>query len=338
MDFNKLTTISLLCLLSVIGCDSQPAKPDSSAKPQSEPTKAAASDKVSAEFICAHLLVKTDLIGSNLTLTIEDKSYQLTQVSTGSGSKYQNQANTMSFWQKNDSASLEFNGQHFSNCQKVQIQRPESSSKQLKLPFTARGNEPGWLMTVNKEQLELITHYGEHAVTASLTAATRIEPGQLIDFATEDGKLTLHIEAKICRDSMSGTPFPYTVTIKTQQETLTGCGGEPGSLLTKNSWSVLTIADNMLVENSRITLTFNTDMQLAGVASCNRYTTAYTLTGEGLSVDTITTTLMACEPVLMDQEASFLKHLTNITRFNITENGQLVLYTEQGESIVAQPG
>lgn len=342
MEFTQRLTICLLSFSLLMSCDSQPVQSNNASKSNNGQIDASGSDKlrsdkVSAEFICSHLLIKTDLIGDNLTLTVEDKSYQLSQTPSASGNKYENQVNNISFWQKTDGASLEFNGQQYSNCQKVNIQRPDIANNQLKLPFIARGNEPGWLLNINKRQFELTTDYGNKTVNAAFSSQPLIKVGQTFQLETDNEKLALLVNAKLCHDSMSGMPYPYTVAVDTEQQSLLGCGGEPRALLTKNPWSVLTIADNMLSENSRISLNFNSEMQLAGVASCNRYTTSYNLTGESLSISPIATTQMACEPLIMEQEASFLKYLANVSRFDLTEDGQLVLYTSQGVTIVAQP-
>lgn len=334
MDFNRLTAISLLSLLSIFGCDSNPSQTEESSNGN---TSKITTDKKSSNFICSHLLVKTDLIGDSLTLTIEDKSYQLSQTESASGSKYVNQSNSISFWQKGDSATLEFNGQRFSNCEKVTLQQSVTSNRNLKLPFSARGNEPGWLLNISQEQFELNADYGQTTIIAPISKPLIIELGVSTQFDTDQGALTFVAEDKLCHDSMSGMPHPYTVTIQTEQKTMQGCGGEPRSLLSKNQWTVLTLANQMLVQDSRISLKFSPDMQLAGVASCNRYTTSYTLTGEGLSIGTITTTLMACDPALMEQEASFLKYLASVERFDINDSGQLVLYTSQGASLLAKP-
>ncbi|MCW8856357.1 MAG: META domain-containing protein [Kangiella sp.] len=338
MDFIRLFTIALLGCIALVGCDTEPTKPNNPADTNGSQTDIVVQNKVSAEYICGHLLIKTDLSGNNLTLSIEDKSYQLSRSSDPSGNKFANTPNNIVFSRKGDSAALEFNGQQYSNCQKVIVQRADSSMATLKLPFTARGNEPGWLLTLSKEQLELISDHGHLTITAPIPSSPSIEPDKPIRFETERlGTLTFLSETNLCHDSMSGMPYPYTVSMQTAQQNFNGCGGEPRSLLTKNKWSVLTIADNMLSEESRVSLNFNPEMRLTGVASCNRYTTSYILTGEGLSISPIATTQMACEPFLMEQEASFLKHLVNVTRFDINPSGQLVLYTNQDATIVAQP-
>ena len=42
----------------------------------------------------------------------------------------------------------------------------------------------------------------------------------------------------ICRDSMTGMPYPETVTVETREQTLRGCGGAPIELLTGREWVV----------------------------------------------------------------------------------------------------
>lgn len=344
MDFTRLTTISLLSTLLIVSCDNQSdveKKPSISKvtnkSSEQTVTENLSAQKISADYICAHLLVKTDLFGNNLTLSIEDKSYQLSLVESASGSKYTSKNNNVSFWQKTNGAILELNGQRYSNCEKVTVQQSGSDNKHLRLPFTATGNEPGWSFNLTKDELEFNTDYGQKTIRTAITHTPLIESGKTIQFEADGKVLTLLAEKTLCHDSMSGMPYPYTISIQQEEDTYTGCGGQPSSLLTRTPWSVLTINDQMLVQDSRISLNFNNTSQLAGVASCNRYSTSYTLTGEGLSIGSITTTLMACDPALMEQEASFLKYLANVTRFDINDSGQLVLYTSQGASLLAKP-
>src|SRR5690606_1227179 len=105
------------------------------------------------------------------------------------------------------------------------------------------------------------------------------------------------------------------------------CGGDPESLL-RGEWTVVQINEQPLVAGSQVTLNFDADGQLNGSASCNRYFSMFTLTGEGLAISNAGMSNMMCDQPLMDQEALFLELLAGTARFEIRQDGALVLRTD----------
>jgi heat shock protein HslJ len=98
---------------------------------------------------------------------------------------------------------------------------------------------------------------------------------------------------------------------------------------------VQTIDGQPLVADSRPTLIF-ADGRVAGSASCNRYTGGFTLTGEGLTLGQVATTMMACAPKLMAQEKLFLDLLAAVQGFALDPDGTLVLRTGDQRTITAR--
>jgi heat shock protein HslJ len=85
-----------------------------------------------------------------------------------------------------------------------------------------------------------------------------------------------------------------------------------------------------------MTLKFGEDGRLSGRAACNRYTAGYELGGEGLTIERPAVTRMACrEPRLM-LEGRFLQLLKSVNRFDIGEDGELILIGASGR-ITAVP-
>ena len=333
MDFNKLTTISLLCLLSVIGCEPQPSPTE---QPRSSTNNQVTTDKQSSNYICAHLLVKTDLVADKLTLTIEDKSYQLSQTDSASGSKYNSQNETVTFWQKGDSASLEFNGQRYSNCEKVTVQQATTKRNSIELPFTARGNEPGWMLRMSAEQIELTTDYGKNTISLPTPQVKQILGGYQFHTKNDAHSATLNVHKKLCYDSMSGRPFPAYVTLELDGETLPGCGGDPLDLLVGFEWVVEDIASEGIIDSSKVTINFNREGKIFGTSSCNSYHSSYEITGESLMFTPPVGTLKACPPTIMMQERKFLDLLVNVNRYDIDGFGALILTTDDGKTIIAR--
>jgi heat shock protein HslJ len=140
---------------------------------------------------------------------------------------------------------------------------------------------------------------------------------------------------RVCRDTMAGMPFPYTAEVIIAGRVFRGCGGESETLLMGDEWVVEDIGGSM-IDRSRATLDFGVDGRLAGRASCNAYTTTYTLTGESLSIGTTAATMTNCGPALMEQEKRFLEILQRVRRFDFTETGALLLEDDRGRRIVAR--
>lgn len=101
-------------------------------------------------------------------------------------------------------------------------------------------------------------------------------------------------------------------------------------------WVIEDIAGGGVIDNSHASLQFLPDGRLAGNASCNRLIGSYTDKGDTLSVKLAGTTMMACPEVLMNQERRLLDILPLINRYDIDDNGTLVLKTTDAKSITAR--
>jgi heat shock protein HslJ len=140
-----------------------------------------------------------------------------------------------------------------------------------------------------------------------------------------NGSLSFAIERRVCRDTMAGMPHPFTVTVTEGDSVLSGCGGQPADLLA-GGWQVTEVAGGALDAGAGVTLAFDAPSgQVSGGSGCNRYFAGYTLTGEGLSFAQAGATMMACEEAQMVLERAFLDALAGVSRFDLTDAGDLVL-------------
>lgn len=112
-------------------------------------------------------------------------------------------------------------------------------------------------------------------------------------------------------------------------------GGAPPRDLTVREWVVESIDGRGVLDNSRTTLTFDVQGQLAGLAGCNRYTAAYRLHGAQLEVKGMSATRMGCVPALMDQEVRFLSVLGAAASWRLQRDGKLVIVTADGRRLLA---
>lgn len=186
----------------------------------------------------------------------------------------------------------------------------------LTLPLTARGQEPGWRLEMRADALVLVTQDGAE-VRASVTGTTT--EGPVTVFST-DG-LTARVEPGLCRDAMTGMPYPYHVQVTTAGRDLGGCGGAP-ALLLQGDWTVATVKG--AATEAPAALRFDGD-RISGNSGCNRFSGTVHLEAEGLTLSGIAMTRMACPPAQMRTEAAVAAALDATTRFDIAEDGALVL-------------
>jgi heat shock protein HslJ len=146
----------------------------------------------------------------------------------------------------------------------------------------------------------------------------------------------LTIASKVCTDTMSGMPFPKSVTVAIGARTFSGCGGETSALLHGN-WTIAEVDGKPIVAGSSPTISFGADGKIYGNATCNRFFGGYTLSGEGLTAGGVGTSMMMCEQPLMDQEMKVLEFLKGLGGFGIGGDGSLILRTNDGRTLIAKP-
>lgn len=80
-----------------------------------------------------------------------------------------------------------------------------------------------------------------------------------------------------------------------------------------------------LVEDSKITIAFDGDGRIAGLASCNQYLAHYEIKDDGLHVTGAASTMKACPQRLMRQERHFLSTLHSVRRITFDAFGAMVM-------------
>jgi len=204
------------------------------------------------------------------------------------------------------------------------------------LPFAARGNEPGWLLKVDSERMSLSRQNDPTTILTPTPTTTREEGSYRFNASTEANSVIVDVTPQLCRDSMTGMPYPYEVRVKVNGETLKGCGGAAQSLLTGREWIVEDVDNKGVIDNTQMSLNFTNEGLLGGRAACNQYTTSYQLGGEGLTTQAIASTQKACGEALMNQDEHFLEVLGDVARFEIDDTGALLLITTDNRTIKAR--
>jgi heat shock protein HslJ len=254
---------------------------------------------------------------ANAVLHVEGRRTVLEPVPSASGARFEAPGDPGTWVEsRGNSFLVSLDGTRLPECSAV----PPAAQK----PYRAQGNEPGWTLTIADGRVTLVADYGALTVDATLPEA-RFADGAFV-YEMPGAALTLRMTPRICRDDMTGMPYPEAIRVGLNDRELSGCGGDPLDLLTGEEWVVEDIGGRGIIDSSRATLAFGADGGLSGSASCNRYATGLDLSGEGLRVGRIAATQMMCPEALMMQEQAFFAALASVGRFDIDETGALRLY------------
>ena len=263
---------------------------------------------------------------SGLTITLGSDKMVLKQKESASGARLVDPDNDgTQFWNKGDTATLTIDGQALPLCLV-----PGAVEK----PFIARGNEPFWRAVLEPGQL-VVEQMGKVPIALRYEVVESATTGRTFEAEGDGVRVSLKTASQLCRDSMTGMPYPRQVRLAVNGEESQGCGGDPERLLRGTEWVVEDIGGRGIIDSSRVTLNFLADQRVAGRASCNQFSGGWNLTGEGLEFTRMASTKKACAPALMNQEDRFLSLLGEVQRFDIGRHGELLLVTGDGPLIRA---
>jgi uncharacterized membrane protein len=199
------------------------------------------------------------------------------------------------------------------------------------LPFRATGTAPVWLLELDGARMRLVRDMG---------ALLEDGPQPLPDDATAEGEIALTAEwgravlrRGVCRDAVTGVPYPYAVEVAVDGSALTGCGGDPLALLRGGVWLVTAADGVVLPPGADVRLGFS-DAAVSLQGSCNRAVGPLELTGTGLTMGPLAATLRECG--LAGPEAALQGFLAEVTGFDIDAEGGLVLRTADGRRLHAR--
>ena len=74
--------------------------------------------------------------------------------------------------------------------------------------------------------------------------------------------------------------------------------------------------------------------ELTGSGDCNRFIGSFALEGDSLRLQPVGTTLLACEPAVQSDEASFMADLLKVRRWRLDGHGRLELLDEGGRRLL----
>jgi heat shock protein HslJ len=258
---------------------------------------------------CGDRLVDVGFAGEGARLRVGQQVFDLRPEEAASGAKFGDGAGN-GFWSRGNRALVTLAGEDLPEC--LPVISPT-------LPLVARGNEPGWVVTLAHEG---VVYSGQDGTKREvpLPAATEADGSTVFD--SGEG-LVIRVTDGLCRDTMTGMPYPYAGGLTIDGQDLSGCGGEPRALLA-GAWKLVDLPGVALPEGAQPTLEIIGNV-MSGAAGCNRFTGGVALSGEGLSLTPGGMTMMACEEPLMKLEQAYMERLGRVGLFDIDEAGRLVL-------------
>jgi heat shock protein HslJ len=263
-------------------------------------------------MLCGDRLVEVGFAGEAARLRAGARVIDLAPEAAASGAKFGDGAGN-SFWSRGNRATVTLDGADLPEC--VPVIAPT-------LPLVARGNEPGWVVTLAHEGL---VYSGQDGTRRELPLPQATQTEADTTFDTGEG-LAITVTEALCRDSMTGMPYPYSVAALVEGADLQGCGGDPRALLA-GAWRLVDLPGTALPDGAEVTFEVRGE-RIAGKAGCNRYTGGLSVTGETLTLAPGGVTMMACPDPLMQLEQTYLDLLARVSLFDIDEAGRLVLIVD----------
>lgn len=201
--------------------------------------------------------------------------------------------------------------------------------------WMARGHEPFWNVTLEAGEIVLVYDLGEQTYRTPAPEPEAIDGGRR--YVATPPVLTLTVLDTVCMDSMTGLPYPETVTVSHDERVFEGCGGDPHAVLAGAEWVVEDVNGVGVVDGARVTMVFDpAEGRVSGSSGCNSYGASYSVGGEGIAVGPVMATEMACVPAIMDLESKFQSGLPSVYGYTISETGALELSGPDGVRILAR--
>ncbi len=203
---------------------------------------------------------------------------------------------------------------------------PEQEDSQVY--FTARGNEPGWIVRLDSENIRFEGDYGETKITVAKPEGRPSFNG--MRYLTD--RLTVDVTHATCTDGMSGQRYAETVTVLANGKAYKGCGGRnlPPESLDGTSWTMIMLDHLPVLERIPTALRFSNG-EVSGSGGCNSISGSYTTKSGNLFFSRIIATEMACVAKQMEQEAKLLSLLQGKVTTRYTVDGDLILTNESGQ-------
>ncbi len=182
--------------------------------------------------------------------------------------------------------------------------------------FTARGNEPFWLLEIDFEKGMYFHSLNEpKELNTPVPELVRQQDAAAVSYRaqTEAGNLFVTILKDSCFDSMSGQGYPYAVTVSAKVGTdaapteLTGCGMYIIDYRLNDIWALekingVDVKPGDFPKGVPVLEFHLNDNTLMGNGGCNQLKGNIEIRGNQIEVSPITSTRMACPGLQIEQQ------------------------------------
>ncbi|WP_050525349.1 META domain-containing protein [Pseudorhodobacter aquimaris] len=115
---------------------------------------------------------------------------------------------------------------------------------------------------------------------------------------------------------------------------MAGCVKTPQTADITGSWEVTKVDGVDVPGTVVVTMNLEED-RVSGSSGCNRYSGGYSMSGNNLTFGPAAMTRMACPPPGMETEVRFGRALDEVTRFDLSSGGDLLLFADDNLLIQA---
>lgn len=166
-----------------------------------------------------------------VTLAFSGRTLELPIAVSASGARYADAAGN-EFWTKGDSGTLALAAGTGTDNAKRECTRAERPSPwylatERGVGFRAVGNEPGWLVEVDRGEhpaLRATLDYGEREIQLDRTEALQGDAFGYFGNTADGTEVVLFITRMPCQDGMSGASFEAGARLEVGDRTYQGCG------------------------------------------------------------------------------------------------------------------
>lgn len=165
-----------------------------------------------------------------LWLFLPDEATSIPQVPAASGLHYTNRRIT--FRGRDEEARLEIDGSAHVDCVNLRAEVPWEEARLRGVDFRAVGQEPGWSLEIDETRSIVFSTAHDSSRHVFPAAKPKVDPDTSTATYESDTagshppgrRIRVAVEARECRDTMSGETFPASVTVSIDGQTYTGCG------------------------------------------------------------------------------------------------------------------
>ena len=191
--------------------------------PPAQPERAGGDYRFNAyAYDCGGLQVVVEPREEAMTVYLPDGALLLPQVRAASGARYAE--GDAGFWGKGiNTATLTLGGEDVP-CRLDRQRTPWEAARLRGVAFRAVGQEPGWLIEIGPDEIEIQYDYGQSRVVAPFRGEGPRPGDDVWAFTSEAEGLAVSLAPTACTDPMSGAEFPWTARVILGDRQLAGCG------------------------------------------------------------------------------------------------------------------